>query len=207
MPVKVLIYDDNNHLRNSIKTLLQWNDDFEVAAALPDATTILIDVQNLMPDVIIMDIDMPPGNGVDAVKTLRTAGHEIPIIMLTVFEDNDNIINAICAGANGYLLKKDMENISPAIKDVLNGGAPMTSLVAKKVLQQFAKKNAQKNSLPNDITKREQEILNLLVKGNSYKMIAAELYISIETVRTHLKSIYKKLQVSSAVEAVYKITH
>ena len=207
MPVKVLIYDDNNHLRNSIKTLLQWNDDFEVAAALPDATTILIDVQNLMPDVIIMDIDMPPGNGVDAVKTLRTAGHEIPIIMLTVFEDNDNIINAICAGANGYLLKKDMENISPAIIDVLNGGAPMTSLVAKKVLQQFAKKNAQKNSLPNDITKREQEILNLLVKGNSYKMIAAELYISIETVRTHLKSIYKKLQVSSAVEAVYKITH
>ena len=99
MPIKVLIYDDNTHLRNSIKTLLQWNTDFEVTAALPNAITVIDDVKALQPDVIIMDIDMPPSNGVEAVKELRAADISIPIIMLTVFEDNDNIVNAICAGA------------------------------------------------------------------------------------------------------------
>jgi DNA-binding NarL/FixJ family response regulator len=127
--------------------------------------------------------------------------------MLTVFEDNDNIVNAICAGASGYLLKKDINNLSAAIKDVLNGGAPMTSIVAKKVIQLFPQKSPVKNSLPSALTKREADILNEMIKGNSYKMIAANLNISLETVRTHLKNIYKKLQVSSATEAVYKATH
>ena len=207
MPIKVLIYDDNDYLRNSIKTLLQWNNDFEVVAAMPNATTVLNDIEILKPDVIIMDIDMPPSNGVLSVKEIRAANIDLPIIMLTVFEDNDNIVNAICAGASGYLLKKDITNLEASIKDVLNGGAPMTSLIAKKVIQLFPKISTQKNILPTDITKRETEILNELVKGNSYKMIAAQLNISIETVRTHLKSVYKKLHVNSAVEAVYKITH
>jgi DNA-binding NarL/FixJ family response regulator len=207
MPIKVLIYDDNDHLRNSIKTMLQWNEDFEVAAAMPDATTVITDVTTLQPDVIIMDIDMPPSNGVQAVKDLRSANIETPVLMLTVFEDNDNIVNAICAGASGYLLKKDITNLGASIKDVLNGGAPMTSTVAKKVLQLFPPKAAAKTALPADITKRESDILNELIKGNSYKMIAANLNISLETVRTHLKNIYKKLQVSSATEAVYKATH
>ncbi len=207
MAVKVLIYDDNEHLRNSIKTLLQWNDGFGEAMVMPDATAVVNDVINWKPDVIIMDIDMPPSNGVKAVKDLRDKQIQTPVIMLTVFEDNDNIVNAICAGASGYLLKKDMENIIHAIKDVLNGGAPMTSTVARKVLQLFPRKKTSQAILESDLTRRETEILDELIKGNSYKMISARLEISVETVRSHLKNIYKKLQVNSATEAVYKATH
>jgi DNA-binding NarL/FixJ family response regulator len=206
MAVKVLIYDDNEHLRNSIKTLLQWNEGFDESLVLPDATAVVDDVVNWKPDVIIMDIDMPPSNGVAAVKELRDNHIETPVIMLTVFEDNDNIVNAICAGASGYLLKKDMENIIPAIKDVLNGGAPMTSTIAKKVLRLFPRKKPSQSLPEGDLTHRETEILDELIKGNSYKMIGAILGISVETVRSHLKNIYKKLQVSSATEAVYKAT-
>jgi DNA-binding NarL/FixJ family response regulator len=203
MPVKVLLYEDNEPLRNSIKTLMQWSNEFELVAAMPDATGILEDIKMFHPDVILMDIDMPPSNGVESLKALRKKNETLPVIMLTVFEDNDNIINSICAGANGYLLKKDMEQIMPAIKDVLNGGAPMTSSVARKVLQLFPGKQARKVELE-ILTAKESEILNWLVKGYSYKMIAGELKVNIETVRSHIKKIYRKLQVNSATEAVYK---
>jgi len=206
MPVKVLLYEDNEPLRNSIKTLMQWNSEFELVAAMPDATGILEDIKTFHPDVILMDIDMPPSNGVESLKALRKKYEALPVIMLTVFEDNDNIINSICAGANGYLLKKDMEQIMPAIKDVLNGGAPMTSSVARKVLQLFPGKQERKVELE-ILTAKESEILSWLVKGYSYKMIADQMHIAVETVRSHIKKIYKKLQVSSATEAVYKISN
>lgn len=106
MPVRVLLYEDNEPLRNSIKTLMQWNDAFELVAAMADSETLLADIDDLKPDVILMDIDMPPSNGVETVKLLRTRYADLPVIMLTVFDDNDNIVNSICAGANGYLLKK-----------------------------------------------------------------------------------------------------
>jgi len=161
----------------------------------------------LKPDVILMDIDMPPSNGVEALIAVRKKFKELPVIMLTVFEDNENIINSICAGANGYLLKKDIDQIVPAIKDVLNGGAPMTSTIARKVLQLFPGKPSLKIETQESLTKRETEILSWLGKGYSYKMIAAELQVGVETIRSHIKKIYKKLQVNSATEAVYKITH
>jgi DNA-binding NarL/FixJ family response regulator len=205
MPVKIVVYEDNEALRNSIKTLMQWNDEFELLAAMPDAEGILDDIKTFGPDVIIMDIDMPPSNGVESLKILRKHYEELPVIMLTVFEDNDNIINSICAGASGYLLKKDIENLMPAIKDVLNGGAPMTSSVARKVLQLFPGKQEKKITVEN-LTPREEEILQWLVKGFSYKMIAGEMDIAVETVRSHIKRIYKKLQVSSATEAIYKVS-
>lgn len=205
MPVRVLIYDDNEHLRNSIKTLLQWNGDFEVAASFPDATSILTDITELNPGVILMDIDMPPSNGVEALLVLREKYPELPVIMLTVFEDNDNIVNSICAGASGYLLKKDIDQVIPSIKDVLAGGAPMTSTVARKVLQLFPRKTNDRPDAVNDLTQREGEILGWIEKGYSYKMIASELHLGVETVRTHIKKIYKKLQVNSATEALYKI--
>lgn len=182
---------------------MQWNSEFELVAAMPDATGILEDIKTFHPDVILMDIDMPPSNGVESLKVLRKQYEALPVIMLTVFEDNDNIINSICAGANGYLLKKDMEQIIPAIKDVLNGGAPMTSSVARKVLQLFPGKQEKKICTEN-LTHRESEILHWLVKGYSYKMIAGELNVNIETVRSHIKKIYKKLHASSATEAIYK---
>lgn len=207
MAIKVLLYDDNEHLRESLKTLLQWADGFEVAAAMPNTDTILVDIKMLQPDIILMDIDMPRLNGVDSVRLIRASLLDIPVLMLTVFEDNDNIIDAICAGASGYLLKKDISGITHSIKDVLNGGAPMTATIAKKVLQLFPQNKAAKPGLPDELTKREKEILSLMVKGNSFKMIATALGLSLDTVRTHVKNIYKKLQVNSVTEAVYKVTN
>jgi DNA-binding NarL/FixJ family response regulator len=204
MAIKVLIFEDNENLRKSVQTLLLWNADFDVVSARNDAITVLQDIETWKPDVILMDIDMPLSNGVDAVAQIRKAKYEIPVIMFTVFEDDDNIFNAICAGANGYLLKKNFEQIPSAILDVMNGGAPMTSSVAKKVLRFVPNNKPQKNEEVENLSARETELLELIVKGFSYKMIANEMKISVETVRSHVKNIYKKLQVNSATGAVYK---
>lgn len=206
MPISVLIYEDNENLRSSVVAMLQWNGAFMIAGAMSDASEVVADVAVLKPDVILMDIDMPHSNGVEAVKAIRTMNNEVPVIMFTVFEDNENIFNAICAGANGYLLKKNFEQIPAAIQDVMTGGAPMTSSVAKKVLSFVPTSNIEKKTEQENLSPREVEILNYVVKGYSYKMIAAELNLSLETVRSHIKKVYKKLQVNSATAAVYKYT-
>lgn len=204
MAVKILLYEDNDDLRNSVVTMLQWNSLYTVVAALPDAKGASADVEILMPDVILMDIDMPESNGVDAVVQIRKTNAEVHIIMFTVFDDDENIFNAICAGASGYILKKNIDQLPNAIDDVLAGGAPMNSSIAKRVLQYVSKTKVEKNKDIETLTKRELEILELVVKGFSYKMVAAELNVATETVRTHIKKIYKKLQVNSATEAIYK---
>jgi DNA-binding NarL/FixJ family response regulator len=206
MPIRLLLYEDNENLRNSLVSLLQWQADMELIAALPDAQTVLHDIEACKPDVILMDIDMPGVNGIEAVRKIRAPYPELPVIMLTVFEDNENIFNAICAGASGYLLKKNFDQIVPAVKDVLAGGAPMTGTVAKKILTLFPRPAQTKNEEDKLLSTREAELLQLLIKGYSYKMIADELNIALETVRSHIKKIYKKLQVNSATEAVYKAT-
>jgi DNA-binding NarL/FixJ family response regulator len=204
MAVKILIYDDNEALRLSMEALITEQPDFELLAAMPNAETVTADIQELKPDVILMDIDMPVVDGVQAVKNIRRINKHIPIVMLTVFDDDENIFNAVCAGASGYILKRyATEEIPGAIRDVLTGGAPMTGSVARKVLQMVpqAKNGEQEKS---DLSKKEIEILQLLVNGYSYKMIAAELKISIDTVRFYIKKIYDKLHVHSATEAVSK---
>jgi DNA-binding NarL/FixJ family response regulator len=204
MAIKVLIYEDNEPLRKSIQTLLLWDKGFDVVAALPDAICAKEDVVVLKPDVILMDIDMPESNGVEAVTSIRKEFFDLPIVMFTVFEDDDNIFKAIRAGANGYLLKKNFDQIPAALKDVLDGGAPMTSSVAKKVLNFIPKSNTKANEEVESLSRREIEILEHITQGYSYKMIGDKLCIATETVRTHIKKIYKKLQVNSATEAVYK---
>lgn len=206
MAIKILLYEDNESLRKSIPAFLNSHADFELMAAMPNAATLVNDIHQFEPQVILMDIDMPDVNGVDAVKTIRRFNTTVSIIMFTVFEDEENIYNAICAGADGYLLKNNIELLPAAIKDVLNGGAPMTSVVAKKVLKFLPKNHTNKNEESEKLTRREIEILEHITKGFSYKMIASELKISLETVRGHIKNIYKKLQVNSATEAVYKFT-
>jgi DNA-binding NarL/FixJ family response regulator len=203
MAIKVLIYEDNEPLRKSIQTLLLWDKGFDVVAAMPDAVCAVEDITVFKPDVVLMDIDMPLSNGVDAVSLIRKKFEELPIVMFTVFEDDENIFKAIRAGANGYLLKKNFDQIPYSLKDVLDGGAPMTSSVAKKVLN-FIPKNNKANEEIESLSKREIEILEHITKGYSYKMIGDELFISTETVRSHIKKIYKKLHVNSATEAVYK---
>ncbi len=204
MAIRVLIYEDNENLRKSIQTLLLWSKDFDVVAAMPDANSVKEDVSVLKPDVIFMDIDMPGCSGVEALIKIRESGNSVPVIMFTVFEDEENIFNAICAGASGYLLKKNFDQIPQAIKDVLDGGAPMTSSVAKKVLSFVPQQKTTKNPQVETLSPREKELLEYIVKGYSYKMVATEMGIATETVRSHIKKIYKKLEVNSATEAVYK---
>lgn len=204
MSVKILMYDDNEALRASMEALIGEEQDFELLAAMPNAETIEEDIRDLKPDVVLMDIDMPKVNGVQAVHTIRKINEQLPVIMLTVFDDNENIFKAICAGASGYILKRyATEEIPSAIRDVLSGGAPMTGTVAKKVLQMVPQAKTNEGE-KNDLSKRETEILQFLVNGFSYKMIAAKLEISIDTVRFHIKKIYDKLHVHSATEAVSK---
>ena len=204
MSTRILLYDDNEALRVSMEALIGDRPDFELLAAMPNAETIETDIGALKPDVVLMDIDMPVINGIQAVKRIRSVNKELPVIMLTVFDDNDNIFKAICAGASGYILKRyATEEIPAAIENVLTGGAPMTGAVARKVLLMVPPaKTAEQES--GCLTKKETEILQLLANGLSYKMIAAETGISIDTVRFYVKKIYDKLHVHSAREAVSK---
>ena len=204
MAIKVLVYDDNEALRDSLKLLIEEDADAELLVMMPDAETVEADIRELKPDVVLMDIDMPGVNGVEAVSRIRKINDSLPVIMLTVFDDNDNIFNAICAGATGHILKRYVvEEISSAIKTVMNGGAPMTGSVARKVLAMVPQAKNTEQEI-NNLTQKETTILQYLVNGYSYKMIAADLKISIDTVRFHIKKIYDKLHVHSATEAVSK---
>ncbi|RZL38668.1 MAG: response regulator transcription factor [Pedobacter sp.] len=204
MAINVLIFEDNQNLRFSIETMLEWNADFNLVKAMPDANSLDEILQTHNADVILMDIDMPGLNGIEALKKIRQQNQEVHVIMLTVFEDENNIFDAICAGANGYLLKKNFDQVPAAIHDVMAGGAPMTSSIAKKVLSFVPKQEVNHKHATELLTQRETQILEYVVKGFSYKMIAAELDISVETIRSHIKKIYKKLHVNSATEAIYK---
>jgi DNA-binding NarL/FixJ family response regulator len=151
-----------------------------------------------------MDIEMSGTNGLEGLRIISRKYPHVHVIMLTVFEDNDSVFEAIRAGASGYLLKKTPhEKIPEAILDVVNGVAPMTSSIARKVLDIFPKATTPSEEL-NKLAPREQEVLNLLVTGHSYKMIADKCGITLETVRSHIKRIYDKLQVHSATEAAAK---
>lgn len=185
--------------------LFEWNEHYKILLAKPNPLDIMEDLKELIPDVILMDIDMPEMDGISALRHLRQVYQDLPVIMLTIFDDQENIYQAICAGASGYLLKNDYENIIPAIKDVLNGGAPMTGAVAKRVISALAGKASEPKKSLLHLTDREQEILNGLVQGLSYKMIADRSGLSIDTIRTHIKKVYKKLEVNSATEAIYKL--
>ncbi len=204
MAVQILVYDDSDVIRESLRTLLFEEPGFEVIAMLANAETVETDISQLKPDVVLMDIDMPEVNGVEAVKRIRKLNPQLPIIMLTVFDDNENIFKAIYAGASGYILKRYVTvEIVAAIHNVLSGGAPMTGTVAKKVLQMLpvAVSVEEENQV---LTVKEKDILQLLVNGYSYKMIASEISISIDTVRFHIKKIYDKLHVHSSTGAVSK---
>jgi len=187
-----------------METLIREEKDMQVIAAMSNAETVETDIRELKPDVVLMDIDMPAVNGVSAVKRIRQVDAALPIIMLTVFDDNENIFNAVCAGASGYILKRcASEEIPGAIRNVLGGGAPMTGVVARKVLQMVPAARGPETEDVN-LSQREVQILQLLARGFSYKMIAAEIKVSMDTVRFHIKNIYDKLHVHSAPEAVSK---
>lgn len=204
--IKVILYEDNPDMREGLSTLLAFTKNMELAGSFMNCNDCDVHIQALQPDVVLMDIEMPETNGLDGIRSIRKTNGEVRIIVLTVFEDNQNVFDAICAGANGYLLKKSSpQQIVDAIHDVLAGGAPMSSSIANKVLRLLADTSLSTQQQHNyGLTKREKEILHSLVNGNSYKMIAAEQDITIDTVKSHLKKIYQKLQVHSQTEAVAK---
>jgi DNA-binding NarL/FixJ family response regulator len=183
--------------------LLGEGSGFEVVGAFPDCDAVKEQVLNLQPQLVVMDIDMPGIGGIEGIKIIKADFPEVSVIMHTVFDDDNRIFECICAGADGYLLK----NTSPlkliqSLLDLSEGGAPMSPFVAQKVFQHFRKESSVKASF--QITPREQEILEWLVKGNSYKMIADKSAISIDTVKKHLQNIYHKLHVNCGTEAVAK---
>jgi DNA-binding NarL/FixJ family response regulator len=203
-PIRISIYEDNAKLRDLLALLVQTTDGFAIAAAHPDCKTVVDDIQADQPDVVIMDIDMPERSGIEGVKLVKEADVNIRVIMHTVFDDDDKLFKCLSNGADGYLLKKDSSaKLIEAIREVVEGGAPMSPGIANRVLQAF-----RKNILPpkNDysITQREQQVLELLARGFSYRMIAIEMEISPETVKKHLKNIYQKLHVQCGPEAVAK---
>ena len=204
MSVGILIYDDNAGLRESLEKLIQCSDDFLLLGSFSDPTQAEQQVKDIAPDVILMDIDMPQRSGIEAVRIIRQFNAHVAIMMLTVFDDNQHVLEAICAGASGYLLKKHIsDRLTDAIKEVLSGGAPMSPGIARMVIESLHRLPATEEN-KYQLTPREKEILHSLSKGNSFKMIGADLAISIDTVRTHIKRIYEKLQVHSQVEAVSK---
>ena len=176
----------------------------ELAGVYNNCKNVIKNVEHHQPDVVLMDIDMPVENGLQGLRNLRAAGNEVSVLMLTVFDDNERVFQAICNGASGYILKRTPpEKIIEAIREAHTGGAPMTPSVAKQVLKLFSQP-FQKSADLQSLTPREHDVLSLLVRGYSYKMAAGEMSVSIETLRYHIKNIYTKLHVNSKSEAVAK---
>ena len=202
MQVGIIIYEDNDNLRDSLCNMVNFSKDLLLLGSYAQANEVTAQLAALQPDLVLMDIDMPGLNGIEAVKKIRTFNQQVQILMLTVFDDNHHVLDAICAGASGYLLKKHISDHLPdAIMQVMRGEAPMSPGIARIVIESMQQ---EKKPVVNNyhLTPKETEILGQLSKGNSYKLIAAHLVISIDTVRTHIKKIYEKLQVHSQTEAV-----
>src|SRR6476660_5497177 len=202
--IKVIIFDDNDSLRDSITMLLKDTADFTLANSYSHCLDVIENIRETKPDVVLMDIDMPGMNGIEGVKLIHKHFPTVQILMLTVFDDDEKVFAAIKAGAGVYILKNaEPKNLLHAISEVYNGGAPMTPGIARKVLQQFQTILPEKEK-DYHLSTREKEVLGLLVDGLSYKMIAGKLNITYDTVRAHMKKIYEKLHVASMTEAVAK---
>ena len=204
--IHVSIFEDNKHLRESLYYLINGTEGFTCTGAFPNSNSLVFQLKKSMPDVVLMDIEMPGMNGIEAVKIIKQQFPEIQVLMQTIFHDDENIFNAICAGASGYILKTTSPaGYIEAIKDVYNGGSPMSGSIARRVLELFQKNITPITNNDYQLTPKEKEILQQLVKGKSFKMIADAIGVTYETVRTHMKNIYTKLHVNSNTEAVSKV--
>lgn len=203
MQIKVAIFEDNRSLRQGLFQLINGSEGFICTGAYEDCLNLLQDIETAKPDVVLMDIQMPGINGIEAVKLLREKYPNLKILMQTIFEDNERIFQSILAGASGYILK----NTSPTrilefIKETFEGGGPMSPSVATKVLKMVTEIPVTSKTNSFNLSDREKEILSCLVNGMSYKLIAAACHISIDTVRGHIRNIYEKLHVHSKGEAI-----
>ena len=205
MAIKLVIFEDNEDLRISLGTLLGSGENYVVVGAYGDVLEAEQVIKTDQPDVVILDINMPKLDGISAIPVIKKVNPEISVVMYTQFEDDEKLFKSLCAGADGYILKKTTPlKLFEAIAEVHKGGVPMSPTIAQKVLSSFRpKKRAKENSY--FLTSREIEVLQLLIKGYTIKYIAAELNIAFETCRTHLRNIYRKLHVQCGKEAIAKI--
>jgi DNA-binding NarL/FixJ family response regulator len=202
MAIRILIFEDNDRLRESLAYMLDTMPDFEVVGHCNNCNKAKELVLTLAPEVVLMDIDMPGENGITGVRMVKEADPLVSVIMYTVFEDDDKLFQCLCAGAQGYLLKKTPpDKLFDAIRDVTEGGAPLSPSIALKVIHTFQHTKTAKTY---SLSSRELDVLQLLSKGHSAKLIGKQLFISGETVRSHLKNIYQKLHVNCGKEAIAK---
>ena len=204
MLIKVAIVDDDEGIRTSLAALIRRAPNFKLTGDYPDAETALKEIPRRPPDVVLMDINLPGMNGVECVRQLKAAVPALQVLMLTVYEDSESLFNSLKAGASGYLLKRTASaRLLEAIRDVYDGGSPMTPQLARRVVQFFTKPDAEDSSMAK-LTPGEKEFLDQLAKGYAYKEIADRMTISIDTVRSYVRTVYEKLHVHSRTEAVVK---
>lgn len=197
--INVTIIEDDDEIRDSLAILISGSSGYECINTYNNCEAAITEFESDPPDVILMDIGLPGMSGIEGVRIIKDKYPEIDILMLTVHEDSNKVFEALCAGACGYLIKDTQPGkLLEAIQEVRCGGAPMSTQIARMVVNSF------KTNPHEELTRRETEVLTQLCKGKSYRMIADTLYISEETVRRHIKNIYKKLQVGSKSEAVAK---
>ena len=196
-PHAIALVEDDANLRETLADIISSASDWQLVASYPDAETALAGMASACPEVVLMDIQLPGMSGIECVARLKAQHPGVQVLMVTVYDNNDRIFDALAAGASGYLLKRDAPaKLLECLDDLLAGGSPMSSAIARKVVQHFQKEPPAKNE-DHNLTPREKQILELLVKGGLYKEIAWDLGIGVETVRTHLHNIYAKLHVSS----------
>jgi DNA-binding NarL/FixJ family response regulator len=204
MPISVSIVEDNEQLRATLARVIGRAEGFQCLSHYGSAEAALEALPKDKPEVILMDINLPGMNGVECVRKLKPILPQTQIMMLTVYEDTDNILAALTAGASGYLLKRTKSaELLEAIRDLHRGGSPMTTHIARKVIQSFQQAGPSPQAAEN-LSQREQEVLECLSQGFLYKEIAEKLGISYETVHTYIRRIYEKLQVRTRTEAVAK---
>lgn len=203
--IEVIVIEDNDLLRDSLKEAISKSGQISCkhSFASGEAALDFIEKEELVPDIILLDIGLPGMNGIELIPELRKLSPSSKIIIITVHDDDENVFNAICAGASGYLLKDlSSDKIVNSINEVMNGGAPMNSHIAKKVLNMFRDQNVKSNGY--SLSDREKEILSLLVDGLSKKQIAEKIFLSHHTVDSHFRNIYAKLEVHSRSSAISK---
>jgi len=206
MPITICIVEDDAGFRNGLLRLFARTPDLHCLNSYPSAEAALQAIPEMAPNVVLMDLNLPGMNGVDCVRKLKSLLPRVQIIMLTVYEDPDQIYNALSAGATGYLLKQaPPAELLDAIRDVHNGGAPMSSQIARKVVQSF--QGISTNDEAEGLSAREREVLDYLVQGFLIKEIGEKLGIGFDTVRTYIRRIYEKLHVHSRAQAVAKFLH
>jgi DNA-binding NarL/FixJ family response regulator len=204
--IKVAIIEDNTTIRDGLTALINGTPGYSCVGSFPDCETFLHKIPALDANVVLMDIGLPGMSGIDGISRAKKIKPELNILMLTIYEDSQSVIKALCAGACGYLVKKTPPTrLLEAIKDAFEGGAPMSSLIARQVITLFQQNvGLQNEDKDSQLSAREKEVLTSLADGNNYQSIADKLFISVDTVRHHIRNIYRKLHVHSQSEAVAK---